>query len=217
MTSPSPAIMLQAWTVSSSEARLDVVLPDGCQDLIARISRCEKAQWFVADLNDTAYSVATEGGERFIGYRFQPGAMIDKPALLNAVRNYDGDDRERAFSAIAEYVHLDGQVAEALACLATTRTIPGAARTLGLCERSLERLVLKRTGRTPGFWKNLARIRRAAKALGGQAPLSEIAAGNGYADQAHMTRDFIRWFGISPGRFRIMPDQMSTIAQPGYG
>jgi AraC-like DNA-binding protein len=34
------------------------------------------------------------------------------------------------------------------------------------------------------------------------APLAEIAAQLGYADQAHMTREFRAIFGCTPGRYR---------------
>ncbi|MBK9617544.1 MAG: helix-turn-helix domain-containing protein [Uliginosibacterium sp.] len=58
--------------------------------------------------------------------------------------------------------------------------------------------MMRQTGRTPGYWKQLARTRRAARALAGSATLADIAFAHCYADQAQMSRDFQRWFGVTP-------------------
>ncbi|MBI1651000.1 hypothetical protein C6Y62_12440 [Hyphomicrobium sulfonivorans] len=39
----------------------------------------------------------------------------------------------------------------------------------------------------------------------------------GYSDQAHMTREFVRWFGRSPEKLRQNPSAMSDLLQPGLG
>jgi AraC-like DNA-binding protein len=60
-------------------------------------------------------------------------------------------------------------------------------------------------------------VRRAAQALATAQPLAEIAADNGYADQAHFCRDCLRWLGQSPAALRRSPHVLTTIAQAGYG
>lgn len=92
-----------------------------------------------------------------------------------------------------------------------------AARALGLSERSLERLLLGGTGRTPVYWKRLARLRRVARALSPEVPLAELAVDHGFADQAHMTREFRRWLGTTPTRVQACASWRLLLAQSGYG
>ena len=47
--------------------------------------------------------------------------------------------------------------------------------------------------------------RRAAGASTIGHDLAAVAIDQGYADQAHMTREFRTWFALSPGRFRRRP------------
>jgi AraC-like DNA-binding protein len=71
-----------------------------------------------------------------------------------------------------------------------------------LTERALQRLVSRRLGLTPKWLISRRRLHEAAERLR-QDPssISELAAGLGYADQAHFTRDFSRTTGTTPGRF----------------
>lgn len=48
----------------------------------------------------------------------------------------------------------------------------------------------------------LARFRRALTLLDGTASLAAVAVGAGYADQAHLTREFLRMAGVTPGVHR---------------
>lgn len=86
-------------------------------------------------------------------------------------------------------------------------TLPGAspervARDLGVSARTLQRRFVQSGLPSPEFWRLLARARRAAGLLATAAPLAGIACDCGYSDQAHMTRDFARWFGTSPAQLR---------------
>lgn len=174
-------------------------------------------QWLLTALADTAYGVASAAGESFWGYRFHPGATVDEAALLKALHDGRLSEAHDALPLVDEFVRLDGRVTEALQSLSDTPSVAWAARHLGASERSLQRLVLAATGRSPGYWKGLARIRRAALALSGMAPLAAIAADHGYADQAHMSREFKRWFDLSPSRFQASADLLRVVAEAGYG
>lgn len=72
----------------------------------------------------------------------------------------------------------------------------------GLSERALQRLVHRRVGLTP---KWLIQRRRLHDAVGrlraGGTTQADLAAELGYADQAHLVRDFSRVTGTTPGRF----------------
>lgn len=86
----------------------------------------------------------------------------------------------------------------------------GALRFRTLCERIgrsprwLERLFLQTVGVTPKFFSQLTRARYAAGILDASpaASLAEAAHDAGYADQSHMTREFVRIFGATPARHR---------------
>ncbi|MCW5724603.1 MAG: helix-turn-helix transcriptional regulator [Maricaulaceae bacterium] len=76
-------------------------------------------------------------------------------------------------------------------------------RRSGYSQRSLVRLFRARLGLTPGEYLRILRFQRARAAVkGGPEPLGLIAAGAGYADQAHMTRDFARFASETPGAMR---------------
>jgi len=212
-----PSGVLQAWCHTPATAAHTLVLPDGCRDLILRATPGQAPQWLVTALADTAYGVASAAGESFWGYRFHPGATVDEAALLKALHDRQPCEAHDPLPLIDEFVRLDGRVTEALQSLSDAPRVATAACHLGVSERSLERLIRGATGRAPSYWKGLARIRRAALALSGTAPLAAIAADHGYADQAHMSREFRRWFDVSPSRFQASSNLLRVVAESGYG
>jgi AraC-like DNA-binding protein len=70
-----------------------------------------------------------------------------------------------------------------------------------IAERTLQRLLHKRIGLTPKWLIRRRRLQEAAERLRTGEELSGIAAGLGYADQAHFTRDWRRATGLTPGQF----------------
>ena len=211
-----PAVVLQTWTSSSRTASRSYVLPDGCRDLILNVTQGAPEQWFVSSLMDTPQIVETEPGETFQGHRFYPGALIDEAGLLTALDDCKLTGSGDVFSLIEEFVYLDKRVGEALAILAESPSVANAAQILGVSERTLERLVTDQTQRSPSYWRSLARIRRTAASLH-EGTLADIAAHYGYSDQAHMSREFKRWFGLSPTQFKVSPTLRSIASQSGYG
>ncbi len=72
----------------------------------------------------------------------------------------------------------------------------------GLSERALQRLVHRRLGRTPEWLVQRRRLQEAAGRLRQRTVTdAEVAADLGYADQPHLTRDFARVTGMTPGEF----------------
>lgn len=60
-----------------------------------------------------------------------------------------------------------------------------------------------RTGTSLGAYQRLRRVTSLSLALRhSQTPLASLAAEFGYYDQSHMTSEFRRAFGVSPGRYR---------------
>lgn len=199
-----------------------MVLPDGCCDLILRAPQGQPAQCFVSDLVDAPYTVATDCGESFQGYRLRPGAQVDEAGLVRALgqgpayKRLPVDDAS-VLPLLDTFVRLDARVTEALASLSEATCVAAARRHLGVSERRLERMLLATTGRPPSYWKGLARVRQAARALAGPLPLAAIAADHGFADQAHLSRACKRWLGLPPGKLRHSPTVLEMISEPGYG
>lgn len=80
--------------------------------------------------------------------------------------------------------------------LSTLESVADAAR---LTTRTLDRHFERTTGLTAALYLRLVRFHRARNAIkAGAGRLSDVAAEAGYADQAHMTRDFRRFAGETP-------------------
>lgn len=93
--------------------------------------------------------------------------------------------------------------------------IESSARELGLSRKHLSRRCQAQIGMSP---KALARICRFRAALGwlqqqDRVPWAELAARCGYADQAHLIRDFRHFSGLAPSEFVrcAQPDSGSIV------
>jgi AraC-like DNA-binding protein len=76
--------------------------------------------------------------------------------------------------------------------------IGALARALGTGERRLQRLFRRCAGPGPKEYAEIVRFRRAHDALARGAAQSDVAHACGYADQAHLLREFRRFAGASP-------------------
>ena len=208
--------VLACWKFTAPRAMATPVIPDGCRDLIFFSPFREKPSWFISPLSDQTYRVAVKKGDDFIGYRLKPGTSIDEAGLLAAVGEKSLPPDE-IYSLLERYTTRAERLHEALACLASdVADIASAAAQLGVTSRALQRLVLRETGRSPVYWLQLARVRRAGRAVFGTKPLAEIAFEHGYADQAHMSRAFRRWLGSSPAALQKDIQQARALLEPGY-
>ncbi|MEU8249933.1 AraC family transcriptional regulator [Nonomuraea sp. NPDC048916] len=57
-------------------------------------------------------------------------------------------------------------------------------------------------GMAPSDYQRQLRLRAAKRLIAGGLPIGEVAARTGFADQSHLTRWFIRHFGLTPGAYR---------------
>lgn len=213
---PSLLQPVEAWHHTSASADSTVVVPDGCRDLILHILPHQRPTWFVTDLADGTYTVPGTAGERYWGFRMQPGAQVHTERLLGLLHARPLDDPHDALPLLHDCMALDLRVADALQSLARHSQVAQAAEQLGVSERTLQRVVQIATGRPPAYWKGLARVRRAAQALPSASSLAQCAADHGYTDQAHMTREFTRWLGRSPAAVAASPGWMAAINASGY-
>jgi len=76
------------------------------------------------------------------------------------------------------------------------------ARQHRVSRRQLERDFRRWLGIAPAGYARLVRFQRAARAIADGVPLAHVAAEQGYADQAHMTRVFSETAGVTPRQLR---------------
>ncbi len=147
------------------------------------------------------------------GYRLRPGTTLDLAEFEIADWDVSTLDAE-----IQNLTRRDQEILEIIDALCLPgSSVDGLARQQGVSERTLQRHFKDLSLPTPGFWRQLGRARRAVLALSWRVPLAEIAGDYGYSDQAHMTREFVRWFGRTPVQLREDSDVMNELKQPGLG
>jgi len=71
----------------------------------------------------------------------------------------------------------------------------------GLDRYTLARHFRRAYGTSPDRYRTLRRLAVARSAIADGAPLARAALDAGFADQSHMTRQFVRAFGLTPGRW----------------
>src|SRR3546814_7082879 len=74
----------------------------------------------------------------------------------------------------------------------------------GLDRYALARHFRMRLGTSPYRYLTMRRLDHARSAMRAGQSLAETALDSGFADQSHMTRQFKRAYGLSPGRWRAI-------------
>jgi AraC-like DNA-binding protein len=89
------------------------------------------------------------------------------------------------------------------------RRVAQLAEVSGLPERKLQRLFSDYVGVSPKWVMRRARLHEAALRVEADGPAAvdwaALAADLGYADQAHLTRDFTATLGVPPSRYAAAP------------
>ncbi|WP_448954330.1 AraC family transcriptional regulator [Labrys neptuniae] len=98
----------------------------------------------------------------------------------------------RAIAIARDYIDSDPVASIALSDLAAIT---------GLSRFQVVRGFAKATGMTPHAYLMQRRLQGARRHIAAGIPLAEAAAASGFADQSHMTRLFVRTYGISPGAY----------------
>jgi AraC-like DNA-binding protein len=75
------------------------------------------------------------------------------------------------------------------------------ARELGLSGRGLHKRFVQELGVGPKLWLQLGRFDAVLRCRPVPGSLADLAAAFGYADQAHLTTDFRRFAGLTPGAY----------------
>jgi len=208
--------LLAVWNAESRSDTNAIIVPDGCRDLIFTSTVVERGKCFVSPLFDQAKVISVKAGSHMIGFRMKPGVHIEEKALLASMPNNVADLSEISHR-LYDFTRRKHSVEDALDCLASDiGSIANAAKQIGVSQRSLQRLLIRETGRPPIYWMMLARMRRASRMMLEPIPLIEIADMNGYADQSHMNREFKRWLNITPSVLRNAPEIITQLNNSGY-
>ncbi len=214
LTAETP--ILERWTFRAPDTTVRAIVPDGCQDLIHWSVPGERPRWSLSHLQDGIMTAAIPQGAELVGYRFVPGAQLPESALHSLLCDRS-DDPDFTIARVTDAVVCDRQVTDALRAVAELpASVEKTAGALGVSRRTLERLLLRHTGKPPVFWSQLARVRAAARAVFAGHPQAELAYEAGYSDQAHMSRAVRRWFGVSPTELLHRPDLTEQLFVPGY-
>src|SRR6266496_3273352 len=141
------------------------------------------------------------------------GASSGSGSAASASASADEDDARMigyAEGLLRAVLPLRDPLAEQVAALVSRITEdPGLRRVdqlsaaAGMTARTLQRLFADYVGVSPKWVMRRARLHEAAERADGGEPVdwAELAADLGYADQAHLTRDFTVTIGISPTRY----------------
>lgn len=214
-----PGMHHVTWSHCWDTAGEAIILPDGCRDLLVTTGPDGRQRVTLTDWDTGPRAVRIAAGTRMTGFRLRPG-MVPDPLLLH--RLAAAAERRGEVVAIAALleggVTADAEMEQVIGALALSHgTGAEVARQAGVAPRTLQRRLAGLGLPPPDFWRLLGRARRAAASLTPGRPLADIACAFGYSDQAHMTREFTRWFGLTPARLRRDRTGLDLLAQPGLG
>ncbi|WP_155976253.1 AraC family transcriptional regulator [Novispirillum itersonii] len=208
-----PSCLSVRWSHTVGQDHTVMVLPDGCRDILIRLTPQGQASVTLTDWDFGPRPVRLEAGTRVTGHRLRPGVSVPPSllAVLTADLHRTGTCAvEQALADQARFLpDLDG-------------LLPGGDRLRARTDRSkrtVQRRFLALGLPPPGIWRQLGRARHTARLLGTEPhiPLADLAGLCGYSDQAHMTRDLTRWFGSSPAALRQNAAMLAVLREPGFG
>ncbi|HZD73129.1 MAG TPA: AraC family transcriptional regulator [Actinomycetota bacterium] len=88
-------------------------------------------------------------------------------------------------------------------------------RLTGVDRFTLARHFRRAFGTSPDRYRTLRRLALARAAIERGLPLAQAAAQAGFADQSHMTRQFKRTYGLTPGRWTALTAAAARLVPPG--
>lgn len=139
------------------------------------------------------------------------GPLADKTRVAIMAASTDaemvGCAESLLFSGLPEPDPVVSQVASLVALItsdSSLRRVDQLAVACGLSVRRLQRLFGDYVGVSPKWVMRRARLHEAALRADGGEPVdwAALAAELGYADQAHLSREFTATIGVPPGRYR---------------
>jgi AraC-like DNA-binding protein len=153
-------------------------------------------------------------GARVLNLALDPAIA---PAALVALQASDLREARRIFvlgdaAALADLIaasqplaseQVPWQIALVSALCDSDEPVARIAARLGVSAAHASRAILHSYGMGPQALRRELRWRRALALLRGDAPLAEVAARAGFADQSHFSRVVLACSGLSPARLRL--------------
>jgi AraC-like DNA-binding protein/quercetin dioxygenase-like cupin family protein len=125
--------------------------------------------------------------------------LLREQFLLELLHGLQGDAaRDRATAVTAAIARARAMIDDAPAA---APSLADLAAISGLSRFQLVRQFARATGLTPHAYLIQRRLDAARALLARGAALADAAAASGFADQSHMTRLFIRTYGLTPGAY----------------
>lgn len=217
------------WFSLHSNEDTFAVLPDGAVDLVLDISG-DQYQVCVYGSATRKTDISITPGNHYLGIRFRPGCSrhfldVSPKELLDSFcsgRDLLRFDAGRhlvmglpdVFRVLDEaFVQHLGRQSGAIAPVSTVvqhiemtngaSPIGQLADKFGWSRRQLERHFLESVGMSAKLFSEIVRYQRACALINTtRRPLAHIAADLGFTDQSHLTHQFRRFHGQSPGKLR---------------
>jgi len=200
------------WTLDgagAADAWIDQqATPDGCVEIIRRLAG--RSRWdgdqpesFAVGLVGTPTAFAISGHARFAGIRLWPWAwplIADVP--LEGMWGRWIPFRHELVEALPDFADVANRFPADEALNAIGTALVGAASVAemgaasGMSPRALQRWFARNVGIPPRHYLRLLRFQKAFELVPDAASLADHAAAQGFADQAHMARDFREMAGV---------------------
>ena len=221
----------QYWLSLDNTSPVYAALPDGCVDLVLEVTQHEHRSWLYGSTTRPT-AIACRVGTHYLGIRFHPGQsrhfissaaheITDCRADLHTLMRFPSERIAARIATDALFDELDQILARLLSRAPPVESyvdhvvkhvearhgvvrIEDVAAHFGKSRRQMERVFLQTVGVPLKFFCMLSRLRHAADLIvhPSSRSLTAVAHDAGYSDQAHMTRDFSRLAGLSPGQLR---------------
>ena len=218
---PAPALagLVKTWWTLAAGGEpgrwiAQQAVPDGCVELIRRVdghSRWDGDQpkAFAVGLIDAPKAFEISGASRFAAVRLWPWAWpLVSAVSLAAMRNRWVPVEEAKLTRLCESLP-DQAEAELLQRFAGAAELAAIGRAViaadtveamvdgtGMSPRRLQRWFARHVGLTPRRYLRMLRFQKAFAEVPGQESLAAHAAEHGFADQAHMAREFRSMAGV---------------------
>jgi AraC-like DNA-binding protein len=221
----------QYWLSLNNTSPVYAALPDGCVDLVLEVTANGYRSWIYGSTTRPT-AIPCRPDTHYLGIRFHPGQsrhfisaaaqeITDGREDLRTLMQFPSERVAARIATEALFDELDETLIETLSRASPVESyidsvvqhvdarrgdtrIDDVAVRFGKSRRQMERVFLQTVGVPLKLFCMISRLRYAAELITHPASrsLTGIAHDAGYSDQAHMTRDFTRLAGVSPGRLR---------------
>ena len=195
-------------------------VPDGCVEIIRSFAGRstwgeEQPNLFAAGIADRPVTFRISGDARFAAIRLWPWAwpmLSEMPLSLMWDRWVPiGEPKLTELAALLpDCAAIDRALAERLGSLSfgvgeavlASASVAEMRDRSGLSPRALQRWFAQNVGMSPSHYLRVLRFQKAFETIGDENSLADQAAAHGFADQAHMAREFKALAGTPAGRVK---------------